>query len=221
MDPRLCTLLLLCLLRRLRIISIVSPSPWKTVPPSPLATPLSLPHKCATLLPFPQVRFGTLLSFLARLPPLNTPILSTSLKSLHTTHFGNRFSLPTVASPLPLTTPLFSTSLTGSVPRVHFGTQVPTAIIPIVLRSNRSRSPMGPPTLMCPLFTLLRSILRMSNLSSLSRRAACPGTVTGRPTVDTGTITRRVVLTLAGLIILYPPVDCRWGCWRRNFLFRL
>ena len=89
---------------------------------------------------------------------------------------------------------------------------------------GRSRSRMGPPTLMCPLSALLRSIPHTSNLRSLSRRATCPGTVINRPshrTVDTGTIARRVVLTLVGLVTrrlrrrpLRPPLPLPTGLHR-------
>lgn len=59
------------------------------------------------------------------------------------------------------------------------------------------------PTPMCPLFALPHSILHTSNPHSPSHRATCPGTVISRPsrpTVDTGTIARRVVLTPVGLV---------------------
>jgi hypothetical protein len=81
----------------------------------------------------------------------------------------------------------------------------PIAIIPLTLLpfESRSRSNMGPPTLMCPPFALPHYILHMSNLHSLSHRATYTGTVISRPSrpiADTGTIARRVVLTLVGLI---------------------
>ena len=124
---------------------------------------------------------------------------------IHLTDKIQNFHLPALTKCSRTTTRrLFTLMVLTPTTRIRNRATNPTAIILIVLRSNRSRSPMRPPTLMCPRFALLRSILHMSNLLSLSRRATCPGTVTSRPsrpTADTGTIARRVVLTLAGLVI--------------------
>ena len=143
-------------------------------------------------------------------PPLKVMVyVDDSLQIIHLTDNIQTFHPPALTKCSHTTIRrLFTLMVLTPATRTHNrATNLATITPRTVLRfRGHSRSRMGPPTLTCRRSGLLPHFtLRMSNLRSLSRRVTCLGTVIHRrshPTAGgTGTIARRVVLTLVGPVI--------------------